>query len=268
MTTPASSGNSWFIFGSMTVLAVSVGGGVLGSTIVASKTYSQSLQTKADLSTKSERSLSVTGSARKRIVSDLAVWKFSLKIEAPDLKSGYKTIQEGTQKALAFLTAKGFTEAEITQDAVNTEEQFKEVLLSGSKEHTIKESKGFTFSRLITVTTNKIEPVSKTCGQVTELIQDGYQVLSSPPSYHYTKLADLKVEMTGLAAKNARERADQIALHTKSVVSDVRSARLGVFQITRPESEDVSDSGISDTSSIEKDVSAVVSLSLGLEPAK
>jgi len=39
---------------------------------------------------------------------------------------------------------------------------------------------------------------------------------------------------------------------------------VGVMQITRPESTDVSDEGIYDTSTIDKDVRAVVTLTLGL----
>jgi len=48
-------------------------------------------------------------------------------------------------------------------------------------------------------------------------------------------------------------------------VTEVRNARMGVMQITRPHSTEVSDAGVNDTSSIEKDVMSVVSLSLGLE---
>lgn len=44
----------------------------------------------------------------------------------------------------------------------------------------------------------------------------------------------------------------------------VRNARMGVLQIVRPELTEVSSGGIYDTSTIEKDVTAVVSLTFGL----
>ena len=69
----------------------------------------------------------------------------------------------------------------------------------------------------------------------------------------------------GEASKDARVRADQIAMHTGCRVTGVRNARMGVLQITRPFSTEVSDSGMNDTSSIEKDVMSVVTLTLGVE---
>jgi hypothetical protein len=45
----------------------------------------------------------------------------------------------------------------------------------------------------------------------------------------------------------------------------VRDAKTGVFQITSRNSTDVSDWGIYDTSSIDKDITAVVSVTFGIE---
>jgi hypothetical protein len=48
-------------------------------------------------------------------------------------------------------------------------------------------------------------------------------------------------------------------------VGRVRDAKTGVFQITSRNSTDVSDSGIYDTSSIDKDITAVVSVTFGID---
>jgi len=60
-------------------------------------------------------------------------------------------------------------------------------------------------------------------------------------------------------------RAEQIATNSGCAIAEVRNARMGVLQITRPHSTEVSDSGLNDSSSIEKDVTAVVSLTFALE---
>ena len=75
-------------------------------------------------------------------------------------------------------------------------------------------------------------------------------------------------EMVAEATKDALARAEAIASSTGNRVGTVRSAQTGVFQITSRNSTDVSDYGIYDTSSLEKDITAVVSVKLGMEPAK
>ena len=71
--------------------------------------------------------------------------------------------------------------------------------------------------------------------------------------------------MIGEASKDARQRADQIVTHAGCSIGEVRVARMGVLQITRPECTEVSSSGIYDTSTIDKDVNSVVSLTFALE---
>ena len=70
--------------------------------------------------------------------------------------------------------------------------------------------------------------------------------------------------MLGEAAKDAKTRADKIAESTNSSIGSIRSAKMGVMQITAPESTEVSDYGVNDTASIEKDVTAVVNVSFAV----
>ncbi|MFM7192339.1 MAG: SIMPL domain-containing protein, partial [Microcystaceae cyanobacterium] len=59
--------------------------------------------------------------------------------------------------------------------------------------------------------------------------------------------------------------AEAIAKNTNSQVGAVRSAQTGVFQITSRNSTEVSDMGTYDTSSIDKDITAVVSISFSMK---
>jgi hypothetical protein len=83
--------------------------------------------------------------------------------------------------------------------------------------------------------------------------------------FYYTKLSDLKIEMIGLASKDAKMRADQIAISTDNEVGEVRSSRMGVIQINAKNSTDVSDYGMNDVSSLEKTITAVVTVSYSIE---
>lgn len=62
------------------------------------------------------------------------------------------------------------------------------------------------------------------------------------------------------AAQNARERAEKLVSGSGSKLGPVVSASQGIFQITRPLSNDTSDWGMYDTSSFEKDVKCVVTI--------
>ncbi|HSI88332.1 MAG TPA: SIMPL domain-containing protein, partial [Pyrinomonadaceae bacterium] len=96
------------------------------------------------------------------------------------------------------------------------------------------------------------------------LINQGILIESKPPQYYYNAIGDLKVEMLGEAAKDAKERAERIASSTGNSIGSVRSARMGVMQITAADSTEVSDYGVYDTSTIEKDMTAVVNVSFAI----
>lgn len=64
--------------------------------------------------------------------------------------------------------------------------------------------------------------------------------------------------MLGEASKNAKRRAEQLVANSGGKIGPLRSSKMGVFQITRPNSNEVSDYGIYDTSSLEKEITAVV----------
>ena len=89
--------------------------------------------------------------------------------------------------------------------------------------------------------------------------------MSQPPEYLYTKLADVRTVMLGEATKDARTRAESIARAAGSDIGAVREVRMGVFQITPRNSTEVNDYGINDTSSLEKDITAVVRVTFAVK---
>jgi hypothetical protein len=48
-------------------------------------------------------------------------------------------------------------------------------------------------------------------------------------------------------------------------LGDLRSVSVGVFQVTAPNSTEVSDYGVYDTATVQKDVTAVVNVAFALE---
>ena len=124
----------------------------------------------------------------------------------------------------------------------------------------------FTLTRAITIKSTRLDLVGKAAGLVTELIEDGHRIVSRAPEFHYTRLGELKIVMAGEASSNAYQRAEQVVQNSNCRILSVRNARVGVMQVTRPESSEVTDSGVLDTSTVEKDVTSVVTLNLLIAP--
>jgi hypothetical protein len=60
----------------------------------------------------------------------------------------------------------------------------------------------------LTVDSRDIDKIEKVSREVTELIETGIEFNSSPPSYYYTKLSELKVDLLAKASADARQRAE------------------------------------------------------------
>jgi hypothetical protein len=64
--------------------------------------------------------------------------------------------------------------------------------------------------------------------------------------------------MLAEATKDARKRAEMIVENAGNKLGDLKYADMGVMQITPLYSNEVDDYGINDTSSLEKEITAVV----------
>jgi hypothetical protein len=71
--------------------------------------------------------------------------------------------------------------------------------------------------------------------------------------------------MLARATENAKWRAVSMVTAAGNKIGFMRSAKMGVFQITAANSTDVSDYGENDTSALEKKVTAVVAASFMIE---
>lgn len=199
--------------------------------------------------------ISVTGSAEKKIVSDYIVWYAGFSRRDPDLKTAYAMLQEDLKKVKEYLASKMVKDDELTISQVNTEVLYKK----NEKGNSTNEIEAYVLSQGIEVKSYDVSKIDDVSRQSTELIIQDVQFLSSSPEYFYTKLAELKVEMLSKATEDAKQRAISMANSTGNKIGFMRSAKMGVFQITPITSTDVSWYGENDTSSMEKKVMAVVS---------
>ena len=189
-----------------------------------------------------DQTIVVTGSARKRIKSDLVIWRSSISYQAATLADAYRSLSESVPRVKSYLLSKGIPENEITISSISSQTLHAK---STDGEDT-GQITGYSLKQELEVNSNDVEKIGQIARQATELINQGILIESMAPEYHFTKLGDLKIEMLAEAAKDAKARAQQIAQSTGSSVGSVRTARMGVLQITAADSNEVSDSGMND----------------------
>jgi hypothetical protein len=118
---------------------------------------------------------------------------------------------------------------------------------------------GYNLSQTVTVDSKNIDQVEKVSREITELIQQGIEFNSNAPSYYYSRLSELKIDLLAKASADARIRAETIAKNAGSKLGAVRMAAMGVFQITGLNSnEDYSYGGALNTSSRNKTASITI----------
>lgn len=236
------------------VLGVCIAAATIISSVILSKGFLKVMKF-------SQQVINVTGSAQKNITSDYIVWTSGITRREPDLPAAYKALKEDLEKVQAYLVSKGIKKEEVIINQISTTKIFKK-----SKEgKETNDVEAYELSQNFEVRSNDVQKIDQVSRESTELINQNIIFVSYAPSYFYTKLDELKIEMLAKATENAKQRAESMVKATGNKIGFMRSAKMGVFQITPVTSTEVSDWGVNDTSALDKKVMAVVSASFAIE---
>ncbi|MEO7511059.1 MAG: SIMPL domain-containing protein [Gemmatimonadaceae bacterium] len=198
--------------------------------------------------------VTVTGSARRAIRSDFVVWRIQVSVQAASLSSGAQELARGAERVRTFLRTEGVADSLITVKPIESY-GIPETTQEGRETGRIVASR---LSQSFEVRTRDVDGITAISQRAGALIAEGVPLQATAPEYSYTKLAEIRVALLEDATKDAKQRAEAIAKSTGVKVGAVRDARMGVFQITPRYSTEISDYGVNDVTSIEKDVTAVV----------
>lgn len=214
---------------------------------------------------KTAEMISVTGLAEKDFVSDQIVWTGNYSRKMMDLKSAYSLVKEDGSKIRMYLKEKGVTDSEMVFSAISIDKDFTTKFDADGKQIGT-EFTGFNLKQNVTVDSRNIDKVEKISREVTELIQSGIEFNSSSPSYYYTKLSELKIDLLAKASADAKQRAETIAKNSGSGLGKIRKATMGIFQITgKNMNEDYSYGGAFNTSSKNKTASITTKIDFALD---
>jgi hypothetical protein len=202
--------------------------------------------------------VTVTGSARTPITSNLVQWTVTVNGDAstPALAARRLRLDLGTVER--FLAAGGIPAAAVSLSGISSD-----VIVERLSKTQVR--KTYRVSQDLDVSTSAIDVVERVAPRLGQLIERGISVSAAPLAYLSTELTKAKLDALGAATADAERRARIIVEGLGGKLGALRSSALGVYQITPPNSTNVSDYGINDTTTRDKDVTAVVSATFAVD---
>lgn len=218
--------------------------------------------------------ISVIGLGSKDFVSDEILWSGSFSANSMDIKTAYNKIISDQKVVSNFFISKGFKPNEFTFGAVNFQKKFRQITIENSENQYDKKYEqifdGYEAIQTITFVAKKnpelMKRIELVSSKTSELINSGIELSSNSMQYTYSDLPSLKQSLIEKATKDASERANKIVNTADGNIGKLKTASMGVFQITgQGSTEDDSYGGINDMISKNKTARITVRLEYNLD---
>ncbi len=203
-----------------------------------------------------EDTIQVVGLGTKDFLSDEIMWRGSFSAKSMDAKEAYNKVLSDKEKVKQFFVSKGFNENEFSFGGIQIDKKYRTTQIESANGGFRTESvfEGYEATQVIIFNSVKNEGLMKRIEQVAdqtaELINSGIEFSGQEIQYTYSDLASLKHDLIENGTKDARERAQKIVSTGKGDLGKLKTATMGVFQITGKGSiEEDTYGGILDTRS-------------------
>lgn len=210
----------------------------------------------------SNDTITVKGYAEVGVTADTGVWRGKLVARGLTLEDAYRELELGVQRFLEFGGEQGIDVSLIEMQPANS--YVNHPVINGHVQTGQIES--YTLERQFAYSSSEVARIAEIARASADLLRRGVDIQSWAPEFYVSAIDDVKLELLAKATSNARDRAERLASSSGVDVGRLRSARQGVFQITPPNSTDVSDYGMYDTRTIDKTAKAVVTATYSIEP--
>ncbi len=208
---------------------------------------------------RSQDTISTTGSAKKAVTSDSVKWTSSITrvVKLSTVKDGYAKMDADLKDVKGFLVTNGIGEASIDVAPVFMNEIYDNNNYS---------EKNYNLVQNITVKSDDVQKISNLSKNTSSLIiNKGILFSTMSLEYYYSKLPEARVELLSDAVADAKARAEKLAEAGGKKIGALKSASSGVVQVMSPNSVDVSDYGMYDTSTIDKQIMITVKTSFAIK---
>jgi len=188
----------------------------------------------------SDRSVTVKGLAEKDVESDFAIWALGFRRAGSDFGGVQQALAADRDKVLAFLKARGFTEAEVEVRPLRVQDLYAREYAQGNQPFR------FNGTGRVLVKSPRVTEVEAAARAVDPLIQAGVQLGTdnegrSGPHFQLRGFNDIKAPLLAEATRNAREQADKFAAEAGAELGALKNANQGVIRITGDDGNDYDD---------------------------
>jgi hypothetical protein len=199
--------------------------------------------------------VTVTGSARMEVDADRAVWTIQAFEQAEDIATAVERTERSVVAVTEYLVRGGIDADLIELDGLSTSINYV-----WTEQGMTSEIASYSAFRSLRVRTDDVTLVDRLSRDFGQLLATGIGVTAWQPEYLISDLPALRPQLQAAAVEDALTRAEAMLAVVGGEVGTVRSIRSGPFQVSAPDSVDVSDFGMYDTSTIRKSVGATVSV--------
>ena len=204
---------------------------------------------------RSSDGITVTGSAKTSATADNAVWTLSVSLSSPAVGTAVKKVNADVAALSKYLTNGGIPADALTLGAVST--YANEEYVNGNSTGRIL---SYRANRDVTVRSKDVAVVSKLSQGIGVLLETGINVNNYGPQYYISNLPELRPALMSEAMKDAKVRAEALTNAVGGNLGPLVTVKAGPIQVTTPDSTMTADYGAYDTSTIEKTVTATVSV--------
>ncbi|HRP02839.1 MAG TPA: SIMPL domain-containing protein [Candidatus Kapabacteria bacterium] len=198
--------------------------------------------------------VTVKGYAEKNVKSDYAVWRIIVNANSTVLSETFSILKQNKERVYKFLKDNNIPNEQMGETSLFTET----ISNYDRNDMPTGAAKAYRMNQSIVINSKDLDKIQQLSLQINDLLSEGIDINSNPPEFYVSDLGKYKVEMLGEALKDAKLRAEAMASKTNNSIGSIADAQQGVFQITAVNSNEVSDWGINDISSIEKTIKSVV----------
>lgn len=199
--------------------------------------------------------VTVTGSARMEVDADRAVWTIQAFEQAEDIATAVERTERSVGAVTEYLVRGGIDADLIELDGLSTSINYV-----WTDQGMTSEVSSYSAFRSLRIRTDDVALVDRLSRDFGQLLATGIGVTAWQPEYLISDLPALRPQLQAAAVEDALTRAEAMLTVVGGEVGTVRSIRSGPFQVSAPDSVDVSDFGMYDTSTIRKSVGATVSV--------
>jgi hypothetical protein len=223
------------------IMSLAIGGGLM--------------QVGSGFASRSSDGITVTGSAKTSATADNAVWVLNVSLSSPTVATAVNKVDADVAALSQYLTKGGIPADALTLGAVAT---------FANEEYSNGNATGrilsYRATREVTVRSTDVQLVAKLSQGIGSLLATGINANNYGPQYYISNLPELRPQLMAEAMKDAKVRAEALTKAVGGNIGSLVNVKAGPIQITTPDSTMTADYGAYDTTTIEKTVTATVSV--------